>query len=216
MQNYNPALWSNQHVHRHRPSYKEAICKDAQCASQSLCWDRQMKSFIVDFKMDSELNSMSQNSPFFTPRCKIQIWAILSGWQNPHWSGSQNPRAFIVRSLTQRPLLLLRIFKGSYPPPPTVLPAFKIPSSGPNKLWRTTSCIGSRPKELLLAAATWGPANLRIWGTPSRLAPSCYPCKGKEQPVSSSANFHQTLHSKNSIQHWNPSCNHQHLIFKDW
>ena len=41
------------------------------------------------------------------------------------------------------------------------LPAFKIPSSGPNKLWRAANCIGSRPKELL-TAATRGPANLRI------------------------------------------------------
>ena len=30
------------------------------------------------------------------------------------------------------------------------------------KLWRAASCIGSRPKELLLTAATQGPANLRI------------------------------------------------------
>ena len=28
---------------------------------------------IVDFKMDSELNSVSQNSPFFIPKCKIQL-----------------------------------------------------------------------------------------------------------------------------------------------
>ena len=31
------------------------------------------KAFIVYFKMDSELNSVSQNSPFFTPRCRIQV-----------------------------------------------------------------------------------------------------------------------------------------------
>uniref|UniRef100_A0A671UAU9 Phospholipase A2 n=1 Tax=Sparus aurata TaxID=8175 RepID=A0A671UAU9_SPAAU len=48
-------------------------------------------------------------------------------------------------SLTRRPLP---------PPPPTGLPAFKICSSGPNKLWRAASCICSRPKELLLTAMT--------------------------------------------------------------
>ena len=41
------------------------------------CWDPQMKLFIVDFKMDSELNSMSQNSPFFTHEFKIQLWASI-------------------------------------------------------------------------------------------------------------------------------------------
>ena len=33
----------------------------------------QIKLFIVDFKMDPELNSLSQNSPLFTPRCRIQL-----------------------------------------------------------------------------------------------------------------------------------------------
>ena len=47
------------------------------------CWDPQMKSFIVDFKMDSELNSVSQNSPFFTPRCRIQVWATIGQGDRP-------------------------------------------------------------------------------------------------------------------------------------
>lgn len=31
------------------------------------CWDPMMKSYIVDFKIDSEVNSVPQNSPVFTP-----------------------------------------------------------------------------------------------------------------------------------------------------
>ena len=150
--------------------------------------------------MDSEVNSVSQNTPVFTPRCKIQGWATIDQGDRPpliRWSKPQCLHCSL--SFTRRLLLLqLWIFKGSSPPPPVGLPAPKI-SSGPNKLWRTASCIGSRSKELLLTAATQGPANLRIWGKPSRLALSCYPCKGKEQPVSSSADFHQILHSKNSF-----------------
>ena len=148
-----------------------------------------MRSFIVDFKLDSHLNSVSQNSPFFTPRCKIQVWATIGQ--------GERPLITIVLSLTQRPLLhQLWIFKGSSPPPPTGLPAFEIPSSVPNKLWRAAHCIGSRHKELLLSAATQGPANLMIWGTPSGLAPSCYPCKGKERPTRSNNNF---------VQPWSPN-----------
>ena len=66
----------------------------------SLCWDPQMKSCIVDFKIDSELNSVSQNSPFVTPRWKIQVWATISQGDPPPQSGSQNPSAFIVPSLS--------------------------------------------------------------------------------------------------------------------
>ena len=39
----------------------------------SLYWNPQMKSFILDIKMDSELNSVSQNFPVFTLRCKFNF-----------------------------------------------------------------------------------------------------------------------------------------------
>ena len=35
------------------------------------------------FQMDSELNSMSQNSPFFAPRCKIQVWVTIGQGDRP-------------------------------------------------------------------------------------------------------------------------------------
>ena len=98
-----------------------------------------MKSFIVDFKMDW-VNSVPQNSPFFTPRCRIQVWATIG--QGDRHSADQVVKSpeHTLFSLTQFPVLLqLRIFKGSSPPPPTGLPAFRIPSSGPNKLWRAAS-----------------------------------------------------------------------------
>ena len=38
---------------------------------------KQMKLFIVDFKMDSELNSVPQNSPVFTPRRKFSFELLL-------------------------------------------------------------------------------------------------------------------------------------------
>ena len=47
------------------------------------CWDPQMKSFILVFNMDAELNSVSQNSPFFTPRCKIKVWATIGQGDRP-------------------------------------------------------------------------------------------------------------------------------------
>ena len=124
-----------------------------------------MKSFIVDFKLDSELNSVSQNSPFLTPRCKMQVWATIGQADRP-------PADQVVKT----PAPALFSFSHSTPsvPPtsdlqgllstfPTGLPAFKILSSGPNKPWIAASCIGSRPKELLHTAATQAPANLRIW-----------------------------------------------------
>ena len=50
----------------------------------------------------------------------------------------------------------------------------------------------SIPDQLAPAAVMQSlPANYTIWGTPSKLEPSCYPCKRKERPVPSSANFHQ-------------------------
>ena len=51
------------------------------CSCQ--CWDPQMKSIIVDFKMNSALSSVSQNSPFLTPRCKIQVWATIGQSDRP-------------------------------------------------------------------------------------------------------------------------------------
>lgn len=38
-----------------------------------VCWDPQVKSFIVDLKIVSELNSVSQKSPVFTPRFKFSF-----------------------------------------------------------------------------------------------------------------------------------------------
>ena len=36
-----------------------------------------MKQFIVDFKMESKLNSVSQNSPVFTPRYRFSFELLL-------------------------------------------------------------------------------------------------------------------------------------------
>ena len=173
----------------------------------SLCWDPQMKSCIVDFKIDSELNSVSQNSPFVTPRWKIQVWATISQGDPPPNQVVKTPALSLFPLSHSTPSThSTSALPGLLSASPTGLPALKISSSGPNKLWRATSCIASRPKELLLTAATQDPANLRMCGTSSTLAPSCYPCKWKERPVSSSADFHQPWHSKNSIaQHRNPN-----------
>lgn len=52
------------------------------------CWDQRMKSLvIVDFKMESELNSVSQNSLVSTPRRKdceeTQLWTIIGQGDRP-------------------------------------------------------------------------------------------------------------------------------------
>ena len=51
------------------------------------CWDPQMKLLIVDFKMYSELNSVTQNSPVLTPRCndcqETQLWVIIGQGDRP-------------------------------------------------------------------------------------------------------------------------------------
>ena len=78
--------------------------------------------------------------------------------------------------------------------------------------WRTSphcsDIPASIPDEFAPAAAMQSLlANFPIWGTPRKLALSCYPCKGKEQTFFllcrlSSVFAQQELHS---IQHWNPN-----------
>ena len=45
------------HFHKHREDL----------SGPAYSWDPPMKLFIVDFKMDTELNPVSQNPPVFTP-----------------------------------------------------------------------------------------------------------------------------------------------------
>ena len=56
---------------------------------------------------------------------------------------------------------------------------------GPTSCGELQAALAAGPKDCSSTAATQGPTNLRIWGTPSRLAPSCYPYKRKKWPVSS-------------------------------
>ena len=79
--------------------------------NNTICWDPQMKLIIVDFKMDLEWNS-----PFFTPRCNIQVWATIGQGDRPPADQVVKPQSiYCSPSLIQCPLLLQpRIFKGSY------------------------------------------------------------------------------------------------------
>ena len=139
------------------------------------CWDPQMKSFIVDFKMDSELNSVSQNSPFYTPRCRIQVWATIGQGDRPPAPLSLNTHYFFNFGSSRAPLHL---------PPRGCLPSRSL-LLGPTSCGELQAALAAGPKDCSSTAATQGPTNLRIWGTPCRLAPSCYPYKRKEWPVSS-------------------------------
>ena len=92
---------------------------------------------------------------------------------------------------------------------------YSLSSSSPLHLPRR-GCLPSRSKEILLTAVTEGPAsipdhlapaavtqglpaNLTVWRTPSKLVPSCYPCKGKEWTASSSADFHQSCTARTAF-----------------
>ena len=158
--------------------------------------------------MDSELNSVSQNSPFFTPMCKVQVWATIG-------QGDRTPTDQVVK-IPEHSLFSL---SHSTPSTPSTSDLQGLLSTSPHgaacfqdlffwvqKAVESCKLHWQQAQRTSPHCSTQGPANLRIWGTPSRLAPSCYPYKGKEHPVSSSADFHQTLHSKNSfIQHWSPN-----------
>ena len=149
-----------------------------------------MKSFIVAFKVDFEPNSVSQNSPFFTPRCKIQVWATIDhGERPPCWSSSQNPSAFLVRSLSL------------------------------NVLCSSTSDLQGLLSTSPHGAAQQAVENCKLpWQQAQRTSPHCSNTRScqsmdlrntkqistellslQRKPISSSDDFHQTLHSKNSI-----------------
>ena len=102
-------------------------------------------------------------------------------------------------SLTRRPLLLhLLIFKGSSPPPPTGLPALKISwaqqAVGNCKLqWQQAQ----RTSPHCSATRSYHSEDLRNTKQFSTELLSL-----QRKPVSSSADFHKNLHSKNSLKHW--------------
>ena len=163
-----------------------------------------MKSFIVDFKMDSELNSVSQNSPFFThAEFRFEL-LLVRVTDSPLIVKTPEHTLFSLSHST-----LLYFFNFGTSRAPLHLPHR---AACPQDLFfwaqqagESCKCIGSRPRELLLTAATWGSANLTICRTPSRLAPSSLQRKGATSFLLCrlSSNL---LHSKNSfVQLWSPN-----------
>ena len=155
-----------------------------------------MKSFIVDFKMDSELNSVSQNSPFFTPRCKIQVWATIG-------QGDRPPADQVVR--TTEPSL----FSPSHWMPPNltapmsdlqVLHSISTPRISRSLLLGPTSC-GE-----LQAAFPAGPKKrhevLPIWGSEEQVSTLLLSLQRRGATL---CRLSSNPDSKNSIQHWNPN-----------
>ena len=152
-------------------------------------------------------------------RTKVQNSGLSyywSGWQTPHWSGSQNPSTLLVHSLSLKALSFFSFGSSRAPlhlPPWGCLPSRSL-FLGP------TSCGD------LQAALAEGQNNfsslqqhksLPIWVAPSRLAPSCYPCKGNQFPPL--LTFIKPCTARTalfSIGTPTFSCNYQQLFFKDW
>ena len=84
--------------------------------------------------------------------CRIQVWAAV-GQGDRLSSDSQNPRAYIVLSLSLDPSLLLQLwnFKGSSPPP-------------------SQGCLPSR--SLFLGPTSWGELQVH-WQQAQRTSPHC-------------------------------------------
>lgn len=113
--------------------------------------------FSVYFKIDSELNAVSQNSPVFTP---ISFELLLVRVTDPPLTLAPAP-TFVISLLLQLcphwdapQCSLLHIFPHRADCPQVL---FLLDYSG--QLLRAASCTSSRPKDIFLAAATQGPTH---------------------------------------------------------
>ena len=148
-----------------------------------------MKLFFLDFKMDSELNSVSQNSPVFTPRCKFSFEPLLVRVTDPP-SNQTVIQLFPLCPLFSTTPLHLSPYRAACPQALfswillglTAAESCKLHFQQELLLTAVTRGPASIPDQLAPAAATQSlPADFTIWGPQSKLAPSRYPCKGKSE-----------------------------------
>ena len=152
-----------------------------------------VEATIWDIQPTREWQHLCVGTRRLTHSLWISKWTL--NWTQcpriPHSShlGAKFKFELVLVRVTEPPLTSLFSLSHTTPSTSSTLDLQALLSTSP-----TRGCLPSR--SLLLGPTSYG----------GMLAPSCFPCKGKEQPVSSCADFHQTLHSKNSfVQHLNPS-----------
>ena len=160
-----------------------------------------MKLFIVDFKMDFELSSVSQNSPFSHLGAKFSFELLLvrvTDLPLTRWSKLLHLPCSLCLTL-HLVLLQLPIFSCW-----ELQAAFVAAQKPSPHCSDTRSCQYSRLVSTSSCDAKFT-SKLHNLSNTKQVITKLLSCKRKEWPVSSSADFHQTLHSKNSILHWNPN-----------